>query len=79
MQRRVIVDLLNVLFAFAVALTYPVQFFAAVEVLEGRAGLSDKPGAVHRTCSNRRLKQARESHILKIEMAQHLDSIRPRL
>ena len=55
---RAVVAMLNILFAFAVALTYPVQFFAAVEVLEGRVGLLDKPGDVHAMLSRQRAKQA---------------------
>lgn len=41
---RLVVDLLNVLLAFAVSLTYPVQFFPAIEVLERRVGIT---GAGH--------------------------------
>ena len=36
-------DIVNMLLAFAVALTYPVQFYAAIEVLEEKVGLSDHP------------------------------------
>lgn len=38
-----VLDIVNILLAFAVALTYPVQFFAAIEVLEHKVGLSDHP------------------------------------
>lgn len=38
-------DIVNIMLAFAVALTYPLQFYAAIEVLEKKVGLADDPAA----------------------------------